>query len=223
VILSDILGVEDALGDMDFKVTGDKEGITAFQMDIKVEGITLDIMRAALLQAKEGRIHILDKMMAVCPISKAQMSAYAPRIETIRINPSKIGTVIGPGGKMIRKISEESGAEINIDDSGIISMSCSTPAGIEKARAMIQSIVAEIEIGKIYDGRVTAIQPFGIFVEILPGKEGLCHISEYDVTRIDKLENYVKVGDTVTVKVLEIDFGKVKLSRKATLVNKPSR
>jgi polyribonucleotide nucleotidyltransferase len=218
VILSDILGLEDALGDMDFKVAGDKDGITAFQMDIKVEGITLEIMKAALAQAKEGRVHILEKMLAACPTPKAEMSVYAPRIETLKIKPSKIAAVIGPGGKQIRKIIEETGVEIDINDDGIVSISSRDLDSIEKAKAIINSITAEIEIGKTYRGRVTSIQPFGLFVEVLPGKEGLCHISEYDVMRINELDSYVKIGDAISVKVLDInERGQLKLSRKATL------
>ncbi len=218
VILSDILGLEDALGDMDFKVTGDKDGITAFQMDIKIEGITLAIMKAALLQAKEGRIHILEKMLAACPKPKEEMSVYAPRIETLRIKTTKIGAVVGPGGKNIRKIIEDTGVQIDINDDGVVSIASNSLEGIEKAKAMINSIVAEIEVGKTYSGKVTSIQPFGLFVEVLPGKEGLCHISEYDVSRIDRLDGIVKIGDQITVKVLEInERGQLKLSRKATL------
>lgn len=218
IILSDILGIEDALGDMDFKVTGDQNGITAFQMDIKVEGITIDIMRAALQQAKDGRIHILNKMLAVCPTFKGEMSRYAPRIETIQIKPSKIATVIGPGGKQIRAIIEQTGVQIDIDDSGLVSIAATDLDSIEKAKAIIYGLTAEIEIGRIYSGKATSIAPFGVFVEILPGKEGLCHISEFDVSRINNLEDFVKQGDIVTVKVLDInERGQIKLSRKATL------
>jgi polyribonucleotide nucleotidyltransferase len=217
-ILSDILGIEDALGDMDFKITGDHEGITAFQMDIKVEGITLEIMRAALMQAKEGRVHILNKMLAVVPKHADQMSIYAPRIETMQVKPSKIAAVIGPGGKQIRAIIEETGVQIDIDDTGLISIASSSLEGIEKAKAIINGIVAEVEIGRIYTGKITSIVPFGIFVEILPGKEGLCHISEFDHQRIADLADFVKQGDMVTVKVLDInERGQLKLSRKATL------
>jgi polyribonucleotide nucleotidyltransferase len=219
-ILSDILGIEDALGDMDFKITGDKEGITAFQMDIKVEGITVEIMRAALAQAKEGRIHILNKMLEVCPTYREQMSIYAPRIETLQIKPSKIATVIGPGGKQIRAIIESTGVQIDIDDNGLISIASANLEGIEKAKGIILSLTAEIEIGKTYTGKVTSIVPFGVFVEVLPGKEGLCHISEFDKMRISNLTDYVKQGDTVTVKVLDInERGQLKLSRKATLLS----
>lgn len=217
-ILSDILGMEDALGDMDFKVTGDHEGITAFQMDIKVEGITLEIMQAALSQAKAGRIHILDKMLAVCPEYKEEMSQYAPRIETLQIKPSKIAAVIGPGGKQIRAIIDKTGVQIDINDDGIVSISAADFKSIEDAKAMIQALTDEVEIGKLYTGPVTSVVPFGIFVAILPNKEGLCHISEFDVARIENLADYIKQGDTVTVKVLDInERGQIKLSRKAAL------
>lgn len=217
-ILSDILGIEDALGDMDFKVAGDHQGITAFQMDIKVEGITPAIMRKALAQAKDGRIHILNKMLAVVPKYKETMSVYAPRIETILIKPSKIAAVIGPGGKQIRAIIEQTGVEIDINDDGLVSISAVNLEAIEKAKAIVNSITAEIEIGKVYNGKVTSIVPFGLFVEILPGKEGLCHISEYDLVRIESLTGLIKVGDLINVKVLDInERGQLKLSRKATL------
>jgi len=219
MILSDILGIEDALGDMDFKITGDKDGITAFQMDIKVEGITLEIMSAALMQAKEGRVHILEKMLEVCPESKKEMSEYAPRIETMKVKPSKIGTIVGPGGKQIRAIIEETGVDINIDDDGCISISSPDLTGISRAKEIIQSLTAEVEIGKVYKGKITSVVPFGVFTEILPGREGLCHISEYDKSRIEDLNKVVKVGDEISVKVLDInERGQIKLSRKATLV-----
>lgn len=218
LILSDILGIEDALGDMDFKITGDQTGITAFQMDIKVEGITHEIMRAALAQAKEGRIHILNKMLEVCPTFKTQMSIYAPRIETVQIKPSKIATVIGPGGKQIRAIIEETGVEIDINDDGLISIASSNLEGIEKAKAIIHGLTSEVEIGRTYTGKVTSVVAFGVFVEILPGKEGLCHISEFEHARIENLATHVKQGDVITVKVLDInERGQLKLSRKALL------
>ncbi|MEM1283148.1 MAG: polyribonucleotide nucleotidyltransferase [Chlamydiota bacterium] len=217
VILSDILGIEDALGDMDFKITGDREGITAFQMDIKVEGITPDIMRAALKQAKDGRVHILEKMLEVMP-THSEMSKHAPRIEMIRIKPSKIGEVIGPGGKQIRKIIDETGVEIDIDDDGVISISSPNYESIEKAKGIIHSLTAEVEIGKVYNGQVKTVVPFGVFVEILPGKEGLCHISEFDHMRIKAMDEVAKIGDMIDVKVLEItERGQLKLSRKATI------
>lgn len=217
-ILSDILGIEDALGDMDFKVTGDMEGVTAFQMDIKVEGITPAIMKAALAQAKQGRTHILMEMLKACPSHRTEMSIYAPRIETLRVKPSMIAKIIGPGGKQIRAITEETGVKIDIDDEGLVSISSSDLPSIEKARAIIEGLTAEIEIGRTYSGKITSIMPFGLFVEVLPGKEGLCHISEFDNARIADLAEHVKAGDTIAVKVIDInERGQLKLSRKATL------
>ncbi len=216
-ILSDILGLEDALGDMDFKIAGDQDGITAFQMDIKVEGINPNIIRAALAQAKEGRIHILKKMLEVCPKPKG-LPAHAPRIETLRIKPSKIGEVIGPGGKQIRAIIEQTGVEIDIDDTGLISISSPNLEGIERAKAIIRGLTAEIEVGAVYTGKITSIVPFGLFVEVLPGKEGLCHISEYCNDRVKDLHDLVREGEVITVKVLDInERGQLRLSRKATL------
>lgn len=218
VILSDILGIEDALGDMDFKITGDGEGITAFQMDIKVEGITIEIMKGALNQAKAGRVHILNKMLEASPAHRTEMSQYAPRIEMIKVKPSKIGMIIGPGGKQIRAITEETGAEVNIDDDGNVSISSDNPEGLKKAKEIIEGITAEAEIGKVYEGKVTSVKDFGAFVEILPGKEGLCHISEFDFERVEKMSDVTKEGDMISVKVLDVDDrGKIRLSRKATL------
>jgi polyribonucleotide nucleotidyltransferase len=216
-ILSDILGDEDFLGDMDFKVAGDQQGITAFQLDIKVEGITPQIMKAALAQAKEGRIHILNKMLEVCAKPKEHLSQYAPRIETVQVKPSKIGTVIGPGGKQIRAIIEESGADIDIDDSGVISISASTPAAIQKAKEMIHNLTADLEVNQVYTGEIVELAPFGAFVKIFE-KEGLCHISEFAHQRVNKMEDVCKIGDKIEVKVLEITKeGKIRLSRKALL------
>ena len=176
VILSDILGDEDALGDMDFKLAGDLEGIAAFQLDIKVEGITAQIMKAALAQAKEGRIHILTKMLEACPKAKDHLSQYAPRIETIQVKPSKIGAVIGPGGKQIRAIIEESGAQVDIDDSGIISLSANSLEAIEKAKALILNIVSDVELNKTYKGQVVAIKEFGAFVKIFAQRRTFAHL-----------------------------------------------
>jgi len=216
-ILSDILGDEDFLGDMDFKVAGDAQGITAFQLDIKVEGITTQIMKAALAQAKEGRLHILHKMLEVCSKPKENLSQYAPRIETVQVKPSKIGLIIGPGGKQIRAIIEESGADIDIDDSGIVSISANSQEAILKAKELIHNLVSELEIGKTYSGTIVSIKDFGVFVKIFE-KEGLCHISEYDHRRIADLHDVCKEGDKIEVKVLDInDRGQVKLSRKALL------
>ncbi|MFC2149439.1 polyribonucleotide nucleotidyltransferase [Candidatus Auribacterota bacterium] len=176
VILSDILGSEDAAGDMDFKVAGTKDGITAFQMDIKIEGIDEAIMKTALDQARKGRLHILDKMAEVLTSARPELSEYAPRIVTVEVDRDKIGTIIGPGGKMIKKIVEESGAEVNIDDSGIVTIASSSEESSDKAIEMIKLLTAEVEIGKIYKGTVKNIMDFGAFVEVLPGKEGLVHI-----------------------------------------------
>jgi polyribonucleotide nucleotidyltransferase len=216
-ILSDILGVEDALGDMDFKLAGDAHGITAFQLDIKVEGINKHIMQAALAQAKQGRLHILSKMIEICPKPKGQLSTYAPRIETMQIKPSKIGTVIGPAGKQIRAIIEETGVQIDIDDSGRVSIASTNSEGMERAKKIIFDLTADVEIGKTYTGRVVSIVPFGCFVEIF-GKEGLCHISELSHSRIANVSDVVKEGQALDVKVLDInDRGQIKLSHKALL------
>lgn len=217
-ILSDILGSEDALGDMDFKVAGSDKGITAFQLDIKIEGITTEIMRLALAQAKEGRIHILEKMLQACPKSKSQLSAYAPRIEIMQIKPSKIGTLIGPGGKQIRAIIEESGANIDINDEGIVSISATTTESMEKAKQMVHSLTADAEVNKIYAGKIVKIVEFGAFVELFPGKEGLCHVSELSHERIQDVRKHFREGDKIEVKVLEInDRGQIRLSHKAVL------
>jgi len=225
VILSDILGAEDALGDMDFKITGDDTGITAFQMDIKIEGITPKIMRDALHQAKEGRQHILHKMLSVCPRYKEEMSIYAPRIETIQIKASKIGIVIGPGGKQIRAIIEETGVQIDIDDTGLVSIASNSPEAMDRAKAIIHSLTAEAEIGKIYTGKITSVKDFGFFVEIFPGKEGLCHISEASIKRIQNIHDApFREGDKIEVKVLDInDRGQIRLSHRAVLEETAAR
>jgi len=217
-ILSDILGAEDALGDMDFKVTGDDRGITAFQMDIKIEGINHKIMVEALMQAKEGRSHILRKMLEVCPQSKTEMSIHAPRIETMLIKPSKIGIVIGPGGKQIRAIIEETGVQIDIDDSGQVSIASTNPDAMARAKEIIHNLTAEVEIGQIYKGRISSIKDFGYFVELF-GKEGLCHISEISTKRIQNIADApFKIGDMIEVKVLDVnDRGQIKLSHRAVL------
>jgi polyribonucleotide nucleotidyltransferase len=219
VVLSDILGTEDSLGDMDFKVTGDHNGITAFQMDIKVEGINHKIMREALFQAKEGRQHILSVMLKACPASKTEMSVYAPRIETMQIKPSKIGIVIGPGGKQIRAIIEETGVQIDIDDEGLISIASTNPDAMNRAKEIIHSLTAEVEIGKTYNGRIVSVKDFGFFVEVFPGKEGLCHISEISQSRIQNIHDApFKERDTIEVKVLDInDRGQIRLSHRAVL------
>ena len=215
VVLSDILGIEDALGDMDFKVAGSRDGITAFQMDIKVEGITFDIMNEALNRALKGRIHILDRMAETLAQPREEISPYAPRIEVIQIQPDKIGTLIGPGGKTIRKITEETKVEINIDDSGKVSLYSNDMSMMEKAKKIVEDITAEVEVGKIYRGTVKNIMDFGAFVEILPGQQGLVHISALANYRVNKVEDIVQTGDEIMVKVTEIDNrGRINLSRK---------
>lgn len=217
-ILSDILGAEDFLGDMDFKITGDSKGITAFQMDIKVEGITSAIMHEALSQAKEGREHILKKMLDVCPTHRKEMSAYAPRIETIQIKQSKIGIVIGPGGKQIRAIVEETGVQIDINDEGVVSIVSIDAEAMEKAKKIVVDLTSEVEIGKTYTGCITSIVDFGFFVKIF-AKDGLCHISEISKERVKDIRDIsFKQGDLIKVKVLDVsDRGQIKLSHKATL------
>lgn len=217
VILSDILGLEDFLGDMDFKITGDDRGITAFQLDIKVEGITPTIMHAALAQAKQGRIHILQKMLEKCPKSKENLSMYAPRIETIQVKSSQIATIIGPGGKQIRAIIEETGADINIDDTGLVSVASSTKEGMDRAKEIIRDLTAEVEVGKTYKGKIVTIKDFGLFVAIL-NKQGLCHISELSHSRIDNIYDHYKEGEAIEVQVVEINHnGQIRLSHKSLL------
>jgi polyribonucleotide nucleotidyltransferase len=212
-VLSDILGDEDHLGDMDFKVAGTSEGITTMQMDIKVAGITREIFAAALHQAKDGRAHILGEMTKALGSARTELSAHAPRIETIQIDKAKIREVIGTGGKVIREIVAETGAKVDIDDEGLIKISSSDPAQIEAARAWILGIVEEAEVGKVYDGKVVNIVDFGAFVNFMGGKDGLVHVSEMRSERVEKPTDVVSEGQAVKVKVLEIDpRGKVRLS-----------
>ncbi|NOY65427.1 MAG: polyribonucleotide nucleotidyltransferase [Nitrospirae bacterium] len=215
VVLSDIMGLEDHLGDMDFKVTGTRRGITAFQMDVKVAGITTEIMKRALEQARQGRLHILDRMNSVISAPRKQLSPYAPRVFTMRIRPEKIRDVIGVGGKVIRNIIEETGVKIDIDDTGLVNIISSDEASANRAKEIIEGIVKEIEVGQIYMGKVKRIVDFGAFVEVAPGTEGLLHISQISDRRIGKVSDVLKVGDEVLVKVIDIDeLGRVKLSRK---------
>jgi polyribonucleotide nucleotidyltransferase len=217
-ILSDILGNEDHLGDMDFKVAGTTQGITAFQMDMKIKGISFAIMEKALQQAKDGRLHILDVMAKTLGTPRGELSQYAPRLTTIQIPVDMIGALIGPGGKNIRAIVESSGAEINIDDDGTVTIAAVEKESADKALASIMRITEAPEIGKTYKATVKKIMEFGAFVEILPGREGLVHVSQLDVNRIEKVENFVKVGDQIEVKLMYIDNeGKFSLSRKALL------
>jgi polyribonucleotide nucleotidyltransferase len=217
-ILTDILGSEDALGDMDFKVAGTHTGITSIQMDIKIEGLNLDVMKEALERARKGRLHILQEMEKVLPRPRQELSPYAPRIFTIQIKPDKIGDVIGPKGKTIRGIQDATGARINIEDTGVVTISAVGGEAGDRAREMVLAIVTEPEVGKIYEGPVKSTTPFGAFVEILPGVEGLLHISELQHGRTEKTEDVVKKGDVVQVKLLEVDDrGRMKLSRKALI------
>lgn len=222
VILSDILGDEDHLGDMDFKVAGTASGITAFQMDIKIKGISLEIVREALAQAKAGRLHILDIMNQTISRPRAELSNYAPRIITLKIDTDFIGAVIGPGGKVIRDIIEKTETAIDIDDNGLVTIAAIDPENGMRAKQMIEDIVRQPEEGMVYTGKVKRITNFGAFVEILPGKEGLLHISQIDHTRVNRVEDVLKVGDEVQVKLLKIDEqGKLDLSRKALLERRP--
>ncbi len=217
-ILSDIMGLEDHLGDMDFKVAGTANGITAFQLDIKIQGITPAIMREALEQAREGRLHILGKMNEVIAEPEKNLSPRAPRIVMITVNVDKIGGIIGPGGKNIKAIIEETGADINIEDDGTVTISAVGQESIDKAIDRIKAITEEIEVGKIYRGNVKKVMEYGAFVEILPGKEGLVHISKLDFNKVNKVSDVLKEGDEVFVKVIGIDRqGRVDLSRKDAL------
>ena len=216
-ILSDILGNEDHLGDMDFKVAGTKDGITGFQMDIKIQGISFEIMEKAIHQAKEGRMHILEKMNEAISAPKDQLSPYAPRLLTMKIETDQIGLVIGPGGKTIQGMQRLFGVDININDDGTINIASPNKESAQKCKDYIKQLTATPEVGEIYEGVITKIMDFGAFVEILPGKEGLLHISQIDNKRVDKVTDYYKQGDKVTVKLLKVEGGKYSLSRKELL------
>ncbi|NCC63625.1 MAG: polyribonucleotide nucleotidyltransferase [Spirochaetia bacterium] len=205
VVLSDILGEEDHLGDMDFKVTGSREGITAFQMDIKIAGVTPEIMKKALEQAKQGRLHILSIMEESLNAPRSEINEHAPKILTMKVDEEKIGAVIGTGGKTIKAIAAQSGAEVNIADDGTITIYGRNNAAAQKAKELVKSIVEEPEVGRIYEGTVKRIMDFGAFIEILPGKEGLCHISKLAKTRVQNVEDVLSVGQVVPVKLMEID------------------
>jgi len=217
-VLTDIQGVEDALGDMDFKVAGTAKGITALQMDIKTKGINSEIIKSALDQAHEARLFVLDKILSVIRAARPELSPYAPRITLIKIDPEKIGVVIGPGGKMIRHIIEETGAKIDVEDDGTVYIASTDSASSDKAVNMIRQLTEEPQIGKIYVGKVVRTTDFGAFVEILPGTDGLVHISQLADYRVGKVEDVVKVGDEIMVMIIDIDQeGKIKLSRQAVL------
>jgi polyribonucleotide nucleotidyltransferase len=221
-VLTDILGDEDHLGDMDFKVAGTTNGITALQMDIKIQGITKEIMQVALAQAKEARMHILGKMQEAMAEAKTEVSTFAPRLFTMKINPDKIRDVIGKGGSVIRALTEETGTQINIDEDGTITIASSDPAKAEEAKRRIEQITAEVEIGKTYEGPITKILDFGALVNLMPGKDGLLHISQIAHERVEKVTDYLSEGQIVKVKVMETDEkGRIKLSMKA-LIERPA-
>ncbi len=216
--MTDILGSEDHFGDMDFKLCGTEKGVTGFQLDLKLPGISIDILTEAVYKAKEARGNILDVMKGALAEPRKEMSPYAPRIETVRINPEKIGLLIGPGGKTIKGIVAETGAEINIDDDGSVHIYSNNPESLNRAKEIILGMTKEIEIGETYNGRVVSIKEFGAFIEVLPGREGLCHISELADFRVNRTEDVVKNGDQVWVKCIGIDDkGRVKLSRRAAM------
>ena len=222
-VLTDILGDEDHLGDMDFKVAGTTAGITALQMDIKIQGITKEIMQVALAQAKEARMHILGKMQEAMAEAKTEVSNFAPRLFTMKINPEKIRDVIGKGGSVIRALTEETGTQINIDEDGTITIASADPAKAEEAKRRIEQITAEVEIGKVYEGPITKILDFGALINLLPGKDGLLHISQIAHERVEKVSDYLTEGQIVRVKVMETDEkGRIKLSMKA-LLDRPAQ
>ncbi|MDE3095562.1 MAG: polyribonucleotide nucleotidyltransferase [Chloroflexota bacterium] len=217
-VLTDIAGLEDAMGDMDFKVAGTKDGITALQMDIKIQGIPMAVLRDAIAQAREGRMHIMGKMLEVIAAPREEMSPYAPRMYRLQIDPSKIGTVIGPGGKVIRSIIEETGCTIDIEDDGSVYIGAANEEQAQRAISIIEGMTKDVEVGQIYTGKVTRLMNFGAFVEIAPGKDGLVHISELADFRVNRVEDVVQPGDEVMVMVTEIDsMGRVNLSRRAVL------
>jgi polyribonucleotide nucleotidyltransferase len=217
-ILSDIAGLEDHYGDMDFKVAGTLKGITALQMDIKIDGISFEIMREALEQAHKGRVHLLEVMSTILPAPRADISPLAPRIYTVIIPRDRIGELIGPGGKNVRAIQETTGVEINIEDDGTVTVASNDSEAAQKALAMIRGQMEEPEVGKVYKGIVRRVEPYGAFVQILPGQDGLLHVSELDWKRVENVEDYLKLGDEIEVKLLDFERGgKLRLSRKALL------
>lgn len=221
ILLTDILGSEDACGDMDFKVAGTRAGITGFQLDLKLAGLPFSVMKDAIEANRVARMHILDVMDQIIAQPRSQLSEFAPKIKLVKINPDKIGAVIGPGGKMIRKIQEETGAELSIDDSGEVKIYSSSQQAIDSAAAMVEGIAGDFEVGRTYQGRVVGIKEFGCFVEVFPGRDGMVHISELANMRVNKVEDICKVGDEMTVKCIGIDDkGRVRLSRKAAMADK---
>jgi polyribonucleotide nucleotidyltransferase len=218
VVLTDILGLEDHLGDMDFKVAGTRNGITAIQMDIKLGGLDMALFAEALEKAKNARLKVIDAMDKALSRPRDEMSPYAPKISVFHVNPDRIRDIIGPGGRTIKRITEETGATIDIDDSGQVKIACTDQEMGNRAVEMVRSLTEDPEVGRIYNGKVKSIMNFGAFVEILPGRDGLVHISELDFKRVAKVEDVLKVGDMVLVKCIGVDDeGKVRLSRKAAM------
>ena len=223
-LMTDIIGDEDHYGDMDFKVAGTQNGITGIQLDLKIRSITADIIRDTLQQARQGRIEILRKMLTAIPRPRSEISAFAPRLLQTKIDPEKIGLLIGPGGKTIRAIQESTGAQIDVNDEGIVTVACDDSAGAAAAMDQVQGLTASVEVGKIYNGRVISIKDFGAFIEILPGKDGLCHISELAEDYVENVNDVCKIGDEMKVKVIAIDEqDRVKLSRKSVLREESGR
>jgi polyribonucleotide nucleotidyltransferase len=217
-ILSDILGDEDHLGDMDFKVCGTSKGVTAIQMDIKIAGLSRDILSRALEQARQGRLHILGKMLETLSQPRADLSKWAPRITTLKVKPDQIRLVIGPGGKTIKGIIDQTGVAIDVEDDGTVNIASSDPEAVKKALDIIKGLTAEPEVGAIYKGTVTRIADFGAFIEVLPGTDGLLHVSEMAHTRVERVTDVMKEGDVVEVKVIEVGRdGKIRLSRRELL------
>jgi len=222
-VLSDILGDEDHLGDMDFKVCGTKDGITAIQMDVKIAGISDAVMKVALEQARQGRIHILGKMAETLSEPRSSMSAYAPRIVTLQVNPSKIRDIIGQGGKTIRGIIAQTGVSINVEDDGTVNVASGDAESLEKALSIVKGLTREPAAGEVYLGTVRSIRDFGAFIEIFPGTDGMCHISELTEGRVESVNEVLALGDEVLVKVLQVDRqGKIRLSRRAALGEEPT-
>jgi len=218
VLLTDIIGEEDHFGDMDFKVCGTRDGVTAIQLDIKIEGIDHPTIRQTLHRAKEARLVILDKMHEALAAPRPEISPFAPRLLTVKIDPEKIGKLIGPGGKNIKKLQEETGTHIDIEDDGTVYISCVDGPSAERARDLVEAITAEVKVGKIYSGKVVSIKDFGAFVEIAPETDGLCHVSELSDRYVQNVTDFVNIGDEVRVKVILIDdTGRIKLSRKAAM------
>ena len=218
VLLTDIIGDEDHFGDMDFKIAGTQNGITGIQLDMKTAGISEEIMRATLMQSREARIEILRTMLTTISRPRSEISTHAPRLLRISIDPEKIGLLIGPGGKTIRAIQESTGASIDVDDDGTVTVACDEASGAQAAYAQVEALTASVEVGRIYDGKVISIKDFGAFVEILPGKDGLCHISELSEEYVSNVSDICQVGDRMKVKVIAVDDqDRVKLSHRAAL------